>query len=108
MQNMSLTLQHLQVVLLQELNQIFILVLRVLLARYVDQKHGGANEVASDIQKRYNHADEAEADIRERMSRKEIIIGFGHPVYTVSDPRNEVIKRVAKQLSESNGKYDYV
>lgn len=66
-------------------------------------KHGGANEVASDIQKRYNHADEAEADIRERMSRKEIIIGFGHPVYTVSDPRNEVIKRVAKQLSESNG-----
>jgi 2-methylcitrate synthase len=66
-------------------------------------KHGGANEVASDIQKRYNNADEAEADIRERMARKEIIIGFGHPVYTVSDPRNEVIKRVAKQLSESNG-----
>ena len=66
-------------------------------------KHGGANEVASDIQKRYNNADQAEADIRERMSRKEIIIGFGHPVYTVADPRNEVIKRVAKQLSESNG-----
>jgi 2-methylcitrate synthase len=66
-------------------------------------KHGGANEVASDIQKRYNNAEEAEADIRERMARKEIIIGFGHPVYTVSDPRNEVIKRVAKQLSESNG-----
>jgi 2-methylcitrate synthase len=59
--------------------------------------------VASDIQKRYNNAEEAEADIRERMARKEIIIGFGHPVYTVSDPRNEVIKRVAKQLSESNG-----
>lgn len=66
-------------------------------------KHGGANEVASDIQKRYNNADEAETDIRERMAKKEIIIGFGHPVYTVSDPRNEVIKRVAKQLSESNG-----
>ncbi|MEB8434265.1 2-methylcitrate synthase [Cocleimonas sp. KMM 6892] len=66
-------------------------------------KHGGANEVASDIQKRYNSADDAEADIRERMARKEIIIGFGHPVYTVADPRNEVIKRVAKQLSESNG-----
>lgn len=65
-------------------------------------KHGGANEVASDIQKRYNNADEAEADIRERMARKEIVIGFGHPVYTVSDPRNEVIKRVAQQLSESN------
>ncbi|WPE16008.1 2-methylcitrate synthase [Candidatus Thioglobus autotrophicus] len=66
-------------------------------------KHGGANEVASDIQKRYNNADGAETDIRERMAKKEIIIGFGHPVYTVSDPRNEVIKRVAKQLSESNG-----
>ena len=66
-------------------------------------KHGGANEVASVIQKRYNNADEAEVDIRDRMSRKEIIIGFGHPVYTVSDPRNEVIKRVARQLSESNG-----
>jgi 2-methylcitrate synthase len=65
-------------------------------------KHGGANEVASEIQKRYKDADQAEADIRERMARKEIIIGFGHPVYTVSDPRNEVIKRVAKQLSESN------
>ena len=66
-------------------------------------KHGGANEVASEIQKRYNDPDGAEADIRERMSRKEIVIGFGHPVYTVSDPRNEVIKRVAKQLSDSQG-----
>ena len=66
-------------------------------------KHGGANEVAFDIQSRYDNADEAEADIRERMARKEIIIGFGHPVYTISDPRNEVIKRVAKQLSESQG-----
>ncbi len=63
-------------------------------------KHGGANEVALDIQKRYNNADEAENDIKERMARKEIIIGFGHPVYTVSDPRNEVIKRVAKSLSQ--------
>ncbi len=66
-------------------------------------KHGGANEVASDIQKRYNSADQAEADIRERMARKEIIIGFGHPVYTVADPRNEVIKRVAKQLADASG-----
>ena len=66
-------------------------------------KHGGANEVAFDIQSRYDNADEAEADIRERMAKKEIIIGFGHPVYTISDPRNEVIKRVAKQLSESQG-----
>ncbi len=66
-------------------------------------KHGGANEAASDIQKRYNDADQAEADIRERMARKEIVIGFGHPVYTVADPRNEVIKRLAKQLSDANG-----
>jgi 2-methylcitrate synthase len=66
-------------------------------------KHGGANEVALDIQKRYTTPDEAEADIKQRLARKEIVIGFGHPVYTVSDPRNEVIKRVAKQLSENQG-----
>ncbi len=66
-------------------------------------KHGGANEVAFEIQSRYSSADEAEADIRERVAKKEIVIGFGHPVYTVSDPRNEVIKRVAKSLSEENG-----
>lgn len=54
-------------------------------------KHGGANEVAYDIQKRYRNADEA--DIRERIGRKEIVIGFGHPVYTISDPRNVVIKK---------------
>jgi len=65
-------------------------------------KHGGANEVAFEIQSRYSSADEAEADIRERVANKEIVIGFGHPVYTVSDPRNEVIKRVAKSLSEEN------
>ena len=65
-------------------------------------KHGGANEVAFDIQSRYSSADEAEADIRERVANKEIVIGFGHPVYTVSDPRNEVIKRVAKNLSDEN------
>ena len=66
-------------------------------------KHGGANEEAFEIQKRYDNPDQAEADIRERVGRKEVIIGFGHPVYTVSDPRNEVIKRVAKQLSEEQG-----
>ena len=66
-------------------------------------KHGGANEVAFDIQKRYRDADEAEADIRRRMEAKEVIIGFGHPVYTVSDPRNVVIKRVAKALAEEAG-----
>lgn len=66
-------------------------------------KHGGANEVAFRIQSRYNSPDEAEADIRARIERKEIVIGFGHPVYTVGDPRNEVIKRVAKDLSEEAG-----
>jgi 2-methylcitrate synthase len=66
-------------------------------------KHGGANEEAFRIQSRYSSADEAEADIRERVANKEIVIGFGHPVYTVSDPRNEVIKRLAKSLSEENG-----
>lgn len=63
-------------------------------------KHGGANEVAFEIQKRYDNPDEAEADIRERVGRKEVVIGFGHPVYTVSDPRNKVIKEVAKELSQ--------
>ena len=63
-------------------------------------KHGGANEVAFEIQKRYDTPDEAEADIRARVERKEVVIGFGHPVYTVSDPRNKVIKQVAKGLSE--------
>ena len=62
-------------------------------------KHGGANEVAFDIQKRYDNPDEAEADIRARVERKEVIIGFGHPVYTVADPRNVVIKEVARRLS---------
>ncbi|MCP4430460.1 MAG: 2-methylcitrate synthase [Gammaproteobacteria bacterium] len=65
-------------------------------------KHGGANEVAFEIQSRYSSADDAEADIRKRVANREIVIGFGHPVYTVSDPRNEVIKRVAKSLSDEN------
>lgn len=66
-------------------------------------KHGGANEVAFDIQSRYHSPDEAEADILKRLENKEVIIGFGHPVYTISDPRNVVIKKVAKQLSEEAG-----
>ncbi len=65
-------------------------------------KHGGANEAAFEIQSRYGSPDEAEADIRARVANREIVIGFGHPVYTVSDPRNEVIKRLAKQLSDEN------
>jgi 2-methylcitrate synthase len=63
-------------------------------------KHGGANEVAFEIQSRYATPDEAEADIRARVAAKEVVIGFGHPVYTVSDPRNKVIKSVARRLSE--------
>jgi 2-methylcitrate synthase len=66
-------------------------------------KHGGANEVAFEIQSRYANADEAEEDIRKRLANKEVIIGFGHPVYTISDPRNQVIKQVAKELSEEAG-----
>ena len=66
-------------------------------------KHGGANEVALEIQQRYAGIDEAEADIRRRVAAREVIIGFGHAVYTVSDPRNVVIKRVAKALSTQNG-----
>ncbi|MEB0136300.1 2-methylcitrate synthase [Actimicrobium sp. CCC2.4] len=66
-------------------------------------KHGGANEVAFEIQKRYDNPDEAEADIRRRVDNKEVVIGFGHPVYTVSDPRNKVIKDVARSLSIEEG-----
>ena len=66
-------------------------------------KHGGANEVALEIQQRYASADEAEADIRHRVGNKEVVIGFGHPVYTVSDPRNVVIRSVAERLSRENG-----
>jgi 2-methylcitrate synthase len=66
-------------------------------------KHGGANEVAFEVQKRYEGPDEAEADIRRRVENKEVVIGFGHPVYTIGDPRNEVIKSVAKKLSSEAG-----
>ena len=66
-------------------------------------KHGGANEVAFEIQNRYRDADAAEADIRRRVAAREVIIGFGHPVYTTADPRNEVIKDVARSLSRDSG-----
>jgi 2-methylcitrate synthase len=66
-------------------------------------KHGGANEFAFEIQKRYENPDEAEADIRKRVENKEVVIGFGHPVYTISDPRNVVIKEVARKLSQEAG-----
>ncbi len=66
-------------------------------------KHGGANEVAFEIQQRYDSPDAAEADIRRRVAAKEVVIGFGHPVYTISDPRNQVIKGVARRLAEAAG-----
>ena len=66
-------------------------------------KHGGANEAAMEIIERYKNADEAEKDILERMARKEIVIGFGHPVYTIADPRNESIKEVSRTLSKDAG-----
>ena len=64
-------------------------------------KHGGANEVAFEIQSRYASPNEAEADIKRRVAAKEVIIGFGHPVYTISDPRNEVIKEVSRNLAKA-------
>ena len=66
-------------------------------------KHGGANEVAMDIISRYGSADEAEDDIKARMERKEIIIGFGHPVYTIGDPRNPIIKEISRTLCKDGG-----
>ena len=66
-------------------------------------KHGGANEVALEIQERYPNPGEADSDIRQRVANKEVVIGFGHPVYTVSDPRNEIIKAIAHELSVANG-----
>ena len=66
-------------------------------------KHGSANEIALAIQQRYGSPDEAEADIRKRLTQKEVVIGFGHPVYTISDPRNAIIKKIAHDLSEAVG-----
>ena len=66
-------------------------------------KHGGANEFSFEVQQRYATPDEAERDIRGRVEAKEVIIGFGHPVYTVSDPRNQVIKEIARKLSMEAG-----
>ena len=66
-------------------------------------KHGGANEVSFEIQNRYGTVEEAEGDIRKRVANREVVIGFGHAVYTIADPRNEVIKKVARRLSEQAG-----
>lgn len=62
-------------------------------------KHGGANEVALEIQRRYRSPEEAEADIRLRIAQKEVIIGFGHPVYTIADPRSDIVKKIARRLA---------
>jgi 2-methylcitrate synthase len=66
-------------------------------------KHGGANEVALEILTRYQSPDEAEADIRRRVANHEVIIGFGHPVYTISDPRSDIVKQVACSLAVASG-----
>ena len=66
-------------------------------------KHGGANEVAYEIEQRYRSPEQAEADVRDRLARKEIVIGFGHPVYTISDPRNAIIKEIARELCTETG-----
>jgi 2-methylcitrate synthase len=66
-------------------------------------KHGGANEVALEIQRRYATPEEANADIRRRVSEREVVIGFGHPVYTISDPRSNIIKEVARKLAADSG-----
>src|SRR5262249_6829770 len=66
-------------------------------------KHGGANQVSFEIQNRYDTPDAAESDIRRRVENKEVVIGFGHPVYTIADPRNKVIKEVARRLAADQG-----
>ena len=66
-------------------------------------KHGGANEVAFEIQSRYAAPSDAEADIKRRVAAKEVVIGFGHPVYTIADPRNQIIKEVARALAREAG-----
>jgi 2-methylcitrate synthase len=70
-------------------------------------KHGGANEVAHEIQQRYRTPDEAEADIRARIARKEIVVGFGHPVYTIADPRSAIIKAIARELCAAGGQQNF-
>jgi len=66
-------------------------------------KHGGANEVAFEVMNRYESPDDAEADVKRRVAAKEVVIGFGHPVYTIADPRNKIIKEVARELSAVTG-----
>jgi 2-methylcitrate synthase len=66
-------------------------------------KHGGANEFSFEVQRRYATPDEAERDVRRRIEAKEVIIGFGHPVYTIGDPRNRAIKEIARKLSQEAG-----
>jgi 2-methylcitrate synthase len=69
-------------------------------------KHGGANEVSLEIMGRYETPDAAERDITARVRNKEVVIGFGHPVYTIADPRNKIIKEVARRLSQDAGEME--
>lgn len=69
-------------------------------------KHGGANEVSLEIMSRYEMPDAAERDITARVRNKEVVIGFGHPVYTIADPRNKIIKDVARRLSQDAGEME--
>jgi 2-methylcitrate synthase len=71
-------------------------------------KHGGANEFSFEVQRRYATPDDAEADIRRRVAAREVIIGFGHPVYTTGDPRNKLIKEVAHSLSTAVRRHEDV
>ena len=66
-------------------------------------KHGGANEAALEIQSRYQSPEAAEEDIRKRVAEREVIIGFGHPVYTIGDPRSDIVKEVARGLAVESG-----
>ncbi|MBA3817223.1 MAG: 2-methylcitrate synthase [Parachlamydiaceae bacterium] len=63
--------------------------------------HGGANEWAMALLKQFKNADDAEKIIQEMLSQKKLIMGFGHRVYTTSDPRSAIIKQWAHKLSKT-------
>lgn len=65
--------------------------------------HGGANEAAMEMIQQWNSADEAEEAMMGMLARKEKIMGFGHAIYSVSDPRNAIIKRWAEKLADEVG-----
>ncbi|AEJ05216.1 2-methylcitrate synthase [Pseudomonas stutzeri] len=65
--------------------------------------HGGANEAAMDMIEQWKSPEEAREAILGMLERKDKIMGFGHAIYSVSDPRNEVIKVWAKKLADEVG-----